>query len=737
MSATINQKDLKFVVFGSGHDYTLLNSGTGEGALFFSHPFVPLGSTNGACQYYFEVPDENGNLIDAVKDDIAHCTFTPALGSVFSTEGEVDVKVEYEREYIHDEETILIKKSLTQKITVVNHGSVSSTGVNCTKYSDGYAFFKVSNDNTVGGDSTNYKVPSGTTKISTFPWRLTELGYNIELAGDITELQYFDCSAVTYIGGIFYNISNITGVEDWDTSNVTELNGVFWGNTSITDISPLSGWNVSNVTLMRGVFQGCWSLSDFSPISNWDVSKVEAMNELFSNCPSLTDLTYFADWDVSSVEDMAYIFNSCGMSSLHGLEDWDVSSVKYFNDDYGDAAFDNCQNLTDISAIANWDVSHAEYLACIFSYCPNLSNISPLANWDVSGAERVGFSQNAITDLSPLANWDVSNCTAIWIDDLPELTSLHGVENWISHKLSDVSFNNNPKLTDISAVANWDVSHVTFFNWCFHSNTSLANLHGMENWDVSNVTSMYNAFGNCPKLADISALANWRPSSCTDFHYLFNGCSKLSNLTGLENWTVSLVKDMYAMFNGTAVHDTTPLLNWNTSSLEDVRYMFKVTGVDASHPLNLAGLANWNMSKCKRFDYMFSGITCVSNLSAIGNWDMSKATNISYLIDSILTLTSVSDLANWRFSSGVSMGNSMPTYWYAYSAKLLRDVWRGASSTYWFDADGHSLSQSDVESEMYPLQYYTKDATDAQNWLSSGSGKGAFNATWSNRPSWN
>ena len=737
MSATINQKDLKFVVFGSGHDYTLLDSGTGEGARFFSHPLVPLGSTNGVCQYYFVVPDENGNLIDAVKDDIAHCTFTPAIGSTFNAEGEVDIKVEYEHEYIHDEETILVKKSFTQTITVVNHGSVSSTGTNCTKYSDGYCFFKVSNDNTVGGASTNYKVPSGGTKVSTLPWRLTDLTYNITLCGDISELQYFDCSTITSIGGIFYNIPDITGVEGWDTSNVTYMDALFWGNTTISDISALANWNTSKVTWMEGLFSGCDNLTDLTPLANWDVSKVTVMDELFSSCIGVTDLTPLANWDVSSVESLCYTFNRMGIQSLDGLENWDVSNVKYFNNGYGDAIFDYCQSLTDISAITNWDVSSAIDLNSIFADCTNLSDISALANWDVSNCEKVGFSQIPITDLTPLANWDVSNCTAIWFGDLPEITSLHGLENWVSHNLDQVEIASCPKLTDISAVANWDVSHVTYFNWCFHSNTSLANLHGMENWDVSNVTSMYNAFGDCTKLADISALANWRPSSCTDFHYLFNRCSKLSSLVGLENWTVSLVKDMYSMFNGTAVHDTTPLLNWNTSSLEDVRYMFKVTGVDASHPLNLAGLANWNMSKCKRFDYMFSGITYVSNLSAIGNWDMSKATNISYLIDSILTLTSVSDLANWRFSSGVSMGNSMPTYWYAYSAKLLRDVWRGASSTYWFDADGHSLSQSDVESEMYPLQYYTKDATDAQNWLSSGSGKGAFNATWSNRPSWN
>ena len=90
MSATIATNDLSFYIFGSGHDYTLANSGKGE-AMWFSHPFMPKGARAYAGMYYFLVADENGNLIDAVKDDIAHCTFTPALGDTFDTVGEQEI----------------------------------------------------------------------------------------------------------------------------------------------------------------------------------------------------------------------------------------------------------------------------------------------------------------------------------------------------------------------------------------------------------------------------------------------------------------------------------------------------------------------------------------------------------------------------------------------------------------------------------------------------------------------
>ena len=50
MSATIEANDLKFVIFASGHDYTLADSGDGN-VQIYSHPFVPLNSVNYAGMY--------------------------------------------------------------------------------------------------------------------------------------------------------------------------------------------------------------------------------------------------------------------------------------------------------------------------------------------------------------------------------------------------------------------------------------------------------------------------------------------------------------------------------------------------------------------------------------------------------------------------------------------------------------------------------------------------------------
>lgn len=46
--------------------------------------------------------------------------------------------------------------------------------------------------------------------------------------------------------------------------------------------------------------------------------------------------------------------------------------------------FGNCTSLTDISALANWDVSNVTCMNAMFYNCTSLSDISPLSNWDVS-----------------------------------------------------------------------------------------------------------------------------------------------------------------------------------------------------------------------------------------------------------------------------------------------------------------------------------------------------------------
>jgi len=68
-----------------------------------------------------------------------------------------------------------------------------------------------------------------------------------------------------------------------DTSSVTDMGNMF-RNTSVSDLSPLSGWDTSSVTDMRRMFQNT-SVSDPSTISGWDVANVTDFTSFLEGAP--------------------------------------------------------------------------------------------------------------------------------------------------------------------------------------------------------------------------------------------------------------------------------------------------------------------------------------------------------------------------------------------------------------------------------------------------------------------
>lgn len=445
MSATLNVYNSKFVIFGSGHDYTLADSGDGS-KVFFSHPYVPLNSVNYAGQYYFTVLKYDDNdetaepvVIDAVKDDIAHCTFTPALNTAFTTEGEVEITVKYRREYVYAESTVLVEKEMTQTVEVVNHGTVSNSFGNADYYSDGYLFIRPQNVNTVqvmAYDSLTNGV--NYTKVSSIPWRATSLGRGI------------------------YNFLN---------------------STALTDISELGYADTSKCTAFSNLFSGCSSLVDISPISHWDTSKVQVMSYLFS-FTAVSDLTPLRSWNTSSVVSLDDAFvNITALESLDGIEGWDVSNCTSMLE-----LFFQDTALKDISALADWDVSSVNNLHRAFSGCTELLSLEGLEDWDVSNVQNLSYTFNncyKIPSLLPLANWKPKPTTMLSaFNACKALVSLEGVEQF-----------------DTSACTTMQ----TMCNGCL----KLLNLDGVESWDVSACTDFRNAFAWCYWISDISAIANW------------------------------------------------------------------------------------------------------------------------------------------------------------------------------------------------------------------------------------
>lgn len=442
MSATIGINDLKFVIFASGHDYTLADSGDGD-VQVFSHPYVPLNSVMYAGQWYFLVPDENGDAMDCVKDDIAHCEFTPALGDVFDTEGEVTVSCHYHREYIYAEETLVVDKTVSQKITVVNHGTVSNAAhwnssirenIRCDVYTDGYAFFRPMTTTEVGANVYTSDTNNVIRKTSSIPWRASSIGRQASpmLMGnsvvDISEFAFADVSNATLIcllGNTY--VEDISALKEWNVSACTNMQRLFWYNSKLTDISALANWDVSSVTDLSFAFEGS-NLSSLHGLENWDVSNVTDIRSVFTNNANLTDISALLKWDISNVTDLSNLVSSCAkLSNLHGLELWDVSSV------------------TDYTAM----LRNTKVL-----------NLVPLTNWNAKPKTLYHFCANtSLKSLDGLENWDVSACT-----------SMHS------------AFQDCWSLVDCDAISGWNTSACTDFGYMFSGCYWLPSIKAFENW---------------------------------------------------------------------------------------------------------------------------------------------------------------------------------------------------------------------------------------------------------------
>lgn len=476
MSATIATNDLSFFIFGSGHDYTLANSGKGE-VRWFSHPFMAKGSRAYAGMYYFLVADENGDLMDAVKDDIAHCTFTPALGDTFDTVGEQEIRVDYRREYIYDEETLVVEKHLKQTITVVDHGAVASSYFNNVIYADGYCYVNPASDYV--SRHNGWWLSGSFKKISSLPWgtdSISNISNNLE---DASEMGFADFSQMTSFKEMFKGKNKLTNIQNFDQIDVSHIRSVqdmFFGCSSLVDITPLKTWKLQNCQNFKGflgatgivntdglqgftfesayslygMFYSCESLTNLKGISNWDVSRIEDMSEVFSRCSHLTDLRPLKNWDVSNVRNMTSMFagttigSSSGgrLVSLDGLEDWDVSNVRFFN-----SMFSVQYWLNDISALSNWDVSKGTDFSNMFlgMACLNLTAIS---GWNMSMA-------NNITAMFNVGHKAYSSELGKYVIDIDGGTTYFDYDgnSYRTYQLGTITFIEQ----DASAVSGWNV----------------------------------------------------------------------------------------------------------------------------------------------------------------------------------------------------------------------------------------------------------------------------------------
>lgn len=477
MSATIGINDLKFVIFGAGHDYTLADSGDGD-VQVFSHPFVPLNSAHYAGQWYFLVPDENGEPMDAIKDDLAHCTFTPAIGDAFDTEGEITVECHYHREYVYPEETLVVDKTVSQTITVVNHGTVQQSNTYCDLYSDGYLFYRPHYTSTV----ENNLVLVGTgqpSKVSSIPWRVGQLGDGI----------YEFCNG--------FNLSDISELQYADTSHVVGMYRVFPSSRYLTIAKlteAIGNWNVESLQYIEWLVQYALGITDLSFLSKWNAPHLKTLNSAFYQMQDLRSLHGLENWKFDEVTSLYSAFGeNYVLTDISALTGKNVEKVTTL-----ERAFTNDKILTDLSPLATWNPVSLENMSYMFANLENLANYNALVSWNphLTGIRECFKNNFSLVNIEGLANLDVSGVSLFYevFSGDSALRSLHGLESW------DVSNGTNFQncfadlqyVSSLTPIANWNFASANNVTGMFASNGFITNVDNV-NWNFPNVTSNTNA----------------------------------------------------------------------------------------------------------------------------------------------------------------------------------------------------------------------------------------------------
>ena len=84
------------------------------------------------------------------------------------------------------------------------------------------------------------------------------------------------------------------------------------------------------------------------------INNITDMSDMFYDCNSLSSLPDISNWNTSNVHNMSYIFSDCkSLSSLPDISKWNTSNVTDMN-----GMFYNCKSLSSLPDTSKWNTSN-------------------------------------------------------------------------------------------------------------------------------------------------------------------------------------------------------------------------------------------------------------------------------------------------------------------------------------------------------------------------------------------
>jgi len=249
---------------------------------------------------------------------------------------------------------------------------------------------------------------------------------------NIAEISSFDSSNVLNMAYMFNNtnLTDLVTLEKWNTSQVTNMNSLFSNILSLTTLEGLKRWNTSNVTDLSWTFKNT-SISSLKGLEDWDVSSVTTMLATFQDNPNLTSVEELANWDTSNVTSLVQTFCGTSLENLHGLEKWNTSKVTNLMN-----TFAKISTLASVKELIDWDTSNVTTMSYVFAYT-NLINLEGLENWDTSNVNifiQMFCDIQNLTDASAINDWNIPRTASFsqmfrFTPVHPEFTKVTGTWN--------------------------------------------------------------------------------------------------------------------------------------------------------------------------------------------------------------------------------------------------------------------------------------------------------------------
>ena len=179
------------------------------------------------------------------------------------------------------------------------------------------------------------------------------------------------------------------------------------------------------------MFQSCVNLTK---VEGFTSNIMKSTHHMFCDCESLTSIGDLSNWQVGNVTEMTYMFYNCSNLTELDLSNWNTSNVTDMSIMFCAAGYDNPNFSLNIK---DWDVSQVTNMQYMFDCCRTLKELD-LSGWDISNAKNMMWmfgndeeNDSMILTKLNLSDWKFNNDV--------------NMENFFSYtdKINEVIMNNS------------------------------------------------------------------------------------------------------------------------------------------------------------------------------------------------------------------------------------------------------------------------------------------------------